>query len=76
MPLHDAVGVNCIRAQQLKIKVQVPGIWAKGCVLGDLLPLLDGGRKSGYIIIILLLYLRLYGSYLNTHKLKVHSTLN
>ena len=32
MPLHDAVGVTIKREQLLKIKAQVPGIWAKGCV--------------------------------------------
>ena len=61
IPLHDAVGINCKRAQLLKIKAQVSSIWAKGCilmtvcVLSDLiwLPLLvlDGGRKSWYIIL-------------------------
>ena len=33
MPLHDAVGMNCKRAQLLKIKAQVSSIWAKGCIL-------------------------------------------
>ena len=34
MPLHDAVGINCIkRAQLLKIKAQVSSIWAKWCIL-------------------------------------------
>ena len=33
MPLHDAVGINCKRAQLLKIKAQVSSIWAKGCIL-------------------------------------------
>ena len=33
MPLHDAVGINCKKAQLLKIKVQVSSIWAKGCIL-------------------------------------------
>ena len=33
MPLHDAVGVNCKKAQLLKIKAQVSSIWAKGCIL-------------------------------------------
>ena len=32
MPLHDAVAVNRKRVA-LKIKAQVPSIWAKGCVL-------------------------------------------
>ena len=32
MPLHDAIGINCKRAQQ-KIKAQVSSIWAKGCIL-------------------------------------------
>ena len=31
----DAVEVNCYRLHLLKIKEQVPGIWAKGCVFGD-----------------------------------------
>ena len=30
MPLHDAAGIKCKRAQLLKIKAQVPSIWAKG----------------------------------------------
>ena len=58
MPLHDAVGINCKKAQLLKIKAQMSSIWAKGCmlmivcVLPDLpsLPLLGGGRKSCYIL--------------------------
>ena len=33
MPLHDAVGINCKRAQLLKIKAQMSSIWAKGCML-------------------------------------------
>ena len=50
--------------QLLKIKAQVSSIWAKGyilmtvsvCVLSDLtcLPLLGGGRKSLYVIIIIM----------------------
>ena len=32
MPLRDAVGENC---ELLKIKLEVPGIWAKGCLLSD-----------------------------------------
>ena len=35
MPLHDAVGVNRKGVQLLKIKAQVPGIWAQGCVFDD-----------------------------------------
>ena len=35
MPLYNEVGVNCKRAQLLKIKEQVLGIWAKGCVFED-----------------------------------------
>ena len=35
MPLHDVVGVNYQKSALLKIKAQVPGIWAKGCVLCD-----------------------------------------
>ena len=31
----DAVGVNCEKVQLLKIKVRVPGILTKGCVLDD-----------------------------------------
>ena len=61
MPLHDAVGINCKRAQLLKIKAQVSSIWAKGCilmivcVLSDLtwLSLLGVGRKAWYIILLL-----------------------
>ena len=33
MPLYDAVGINCKRAQLLNIKVQMPSIRAKGCML-------------------------------------------
>ena len=59
MSLHDAIGINCKKAQLLKIKAQVSSIWAKGCILmivcalSDLtwLPLFRGGRKSWYIII-------------------------
>ena len=44
MPLHDAVGINCKRAQLLNIKTQLSSIWAKEgvylddcvCVLPDL----------------------------------------
>ena len=32
MPLHDAVGINCKKAQLLKIKAQMSSIWAKGCI--------------------------------------------
>ena len=61
MPLHDAVGINCKKGATTKIKAQVWSIRAKGCtlmtvcVLSDLtwLPLLGGGRKSWYIIIII-----------------------
>ena len=35
MSLHDPVGVNCKRAQLLKIKAQVPDICSKGCVLDN-----------------------------------------
>ena len=33
IPLHGAVGINCKRAQLLKIKVQESSIWVKGCIL-------------------------------------------
>ena len=33
MPLHDAVGINCKKAQLLNIKTQLSSIWAKGCIL-------------------------------------------
>ena len=33
MLLRDAVGINCKRAQLLKIKAQVSSIYAKGCML-------------------------------------------
>ena len=33
MSLHDAVGINCKKAQLLKIKAQLSSIWAKGCIL-------------------------------------------
>ena len=54
----DVVGINCKRAQRLKMKAQVSSIWAKGCilviwcVLSNLtrLPILSGWRKSWYII--------------------------
>ena len=60
MPLHDAVLITVKRAQLLKIKAKASSISAKGCilmlvcVLSNLirLPLLGGGRKSWYIIII------------------------
>ena len=35
MPLQDAVGVHCKRKQLLKIKTQVPSIWAKVCMFDD-----------------------------------------
>ena len=35
MTLHDAVGKTVKGAKLLKIKEQVPIIWAKGCVFGD-----------------------------------------
>ena len=35
MPLREAVEVNCERSQLLQVKVQVPDIWAKGCVFDD-----------------------------------------
>ena len=31
--LHDAVGKTVKRAKLLKIKAQLPCIWAKGCIL-------------------------------------------
>ena len=34
MPLHDAVGINCKKREQLlKIKAQMSSIWANGCKL-------------------------------------------
>ena len=36
MSLHDAVGINCKRAQLLKINAQVSSIWVIVCVLSDL----------------------------------------
>ena len=33
MPFHEAVGVNCEKAQQLNIKAQMLSICAKGCML-------------------------------------------
>ena len=33
--LYDAVGINCEKAQPVKIKAQVSSIWAKGCMLDD-----------------------------------------
>ena len=35
MLLNDAVGLNCKRVQQLKIKAQVPSIWVQRCMLDD-----------------------------------------
>ena len=37
MPLRDAVGYHQTvkRAPLLKTNAQVPGMWAKGCVLAD-----------------------------------------
>ena len=35
MSLHDAVGVNCQKGATTENKGQIPGIWAKACVLGD-----------------------------------------
>ena len=62
MPFHDAVGVNCKKWRNYKIKAQVPGIGhrAIGFVFDDnmsiiwldMTTLLDGGRKSWHIIII------------------------
>ena len=37
MPLHDAVGINFKRVQQLKIKAQVSSIRAKRCMFDDFL---------------------------------------
>ena len=33
IPLHDAVGINCKRAQLLKIKALMSSMWGKGCML-------------------------------------------
>ena len=33
MPLHDVVGLTVKMAQPLKIKAQVSGICAEGCIL-------------------------------------------
>ena len=57
------LGWTVKRAQLLNIKVQMPSVWTKGCmlmimcVLSDLtwLPLLGGMRKSWYIIIIIII---------------------
>ena len=62
MPLHDAVGINCIKGATTKN--QMSSIWAKGCmliivrVLFDLTwpPLLSVGRKSWFIILIVMLW--------------------
>ena len=35
MPLREAVEVNCKSSQLLQVKMQVPGIWAKGCLFDD-----------------------------------------
>ena len=67
MALHDAVGINCKKGTNWKsrLRSQVYGLRGVSwllcvCVLSDLtwLPLLDGGRKWWYIIIItkILLY--------------------
>ena len=65
MKLHDAVGINCKKGAITEIKAQESSIWTKGCslmlvcvcVLSDLtsLLLLDGGRKSWHIIIIIVI---------------------
>ena len=57
-------GINYKKGELLKIKAQMSCIWSKGCmlttvcVLSDMtcLPLLGGGRKSWYIVIIILRY--------------------
>ena len=71
MPLHDAVGINCKKGATTKNQCpDVKYMQAKGsmlmtvCVLCDLarLPLLGGGRKSWYIIIIFVhLWLKVHG---------------
>ena len=33
MQLHDAVGINCKRAELLKIKAHMSSTWAKECML-------------------------------------------
>ena len=64
MPLHDAVGVNCKKGASTEnqgsgVKYMGKGGYLDDClwVLSDLtlLPLLDGGRKSWCIIIIIIL---------------------
>ena len=35
IPLRDAVVINCKKGAATENKAQVPGIWAKGCVLDD-----------------------------------------
>ena len=66
MPLHDAVGINCEKGattenQDSAVKYMGEGVYLDDSVrlLPDLtwLPLLGVGRKSWYIIIILLLVL-------------------
>ena len=66
MPLLDAVMIYGKITQLLKIKAQLSSIWAKGCILGDCvlsdiagLPLLGGGIKSCYIIIIIIIIVQL-----------------
>ena len=62
MPLHDAVWINCKKGATTEYQgAHIPSIWAKGCMLmimcmlsvSTCLPLLGGGGKSWYIIIIL-----------------------
>ena len=62
MPLHDAVKINCKNGATTENQGQgqAASIWAKGCMLMivcvyvDLawLPILGGGRKSWYIILL------------------------
>ena len=37
IPLHNAVGINCKNGPTTKIKTRVPGIWAKGLMLHNMI---------------------------------------
>ena len=72
MPLHDAVGINCnkgatteYQGADVKCMRYRGGMMIIVFVLSDLtwLPVLGGGRKSWYII--LLLIVKLYSFMLN-----------
>ena len=64
MPLHDAVGINCERAQLLKIEAQKSSIRAKGCMWDMCLfvlfsrhdyPSLVEGESHGILLLLLLI---------------------